>query len=289
MERFSERLGFKRKKGLQIECMDDDLRNRLWNVVRLHLHDIDRHYPLGSDFYLFVRCDLWERYFKKQTEDIPDEFDGQLRQLRIWFNDCLWHEVYDLIEFIHQDYPSIGATSNSFMATGPIRFKIEIDRVLKEESSGYRFIGNVISQTHAKVEEEEIEDALDSPIPVKNHFQRSLELLSDKTQPDYTNSIKESISAVESMANLVTGVKNPSLGQALPKIERKLGHELHGAKRKAILSLYGWASDEARHGLLEVSHLTQEDARFALIVCSAFVNYLKAKAANAGISLGPNA
>ncbi len=156
---------------------------------------------------------------------------------------------------------------------------------MEEEFSGYRFLDNIIVPLTSQDELSEIEDALYAPSPVATHVQRALEMLSDKEQPDYRNSIKESVSAVESMVNLISGVQNPSLRAALPKLEERLGHKLHGAKRQALLSLYGWASQEARHGLLEESHLTQEDARFALIVCSAFVNYLRAKEANAGISL----
>ena len=161
----------------------------------------------------------------------------------------------------------------------------EINGVLEEEFSGYRFLDKVIVPLTSQDELTEIEDALNAPSPVVAHLQRGLELLSDKEQPDYRNSIKESVSAVESIANSIARVKNPSLSKALLRLEEKLGFELHGAKRQALLSLYGWASDEARHGLLEASELTQEDARFALIVCSAFVNYLKAKAATAGIPL----
>ena len=43
----------------------------------------------------------------------------------------------------------------------------------------------------------------------------------DKTKPDDRNSIKESISAVESMCNLIMGTKD-TLGEALIKVEVKL-------------------------------------------------------------------
>ena len=52
---------------------------------------------------------------------------------------------------------------------------------------------------------------------------------------------------------------------------------LHQALKKAFSALYGYTSDAdgIRHALLDESTLTKADARFMLISCSAFVNYLK--------------
>jgi hypothetical protein len=56
---------------------------------------------------------------------------------------------------------------------------------------------------------------------------------------------------------------------------------LHPAFREALSKMYGYTSDAdgIRHSLMEESRLDGDDARFMLVTCSAFVNYLKAKAA----------
>jgi hypothetical protein len=70
-------------------------------------------------------------------------------------------------------------------------------------------------------------------------------------------------------------------------VENKVG--LHGALKKGFSSLYGYTSsaDGIRHalGLLEEPNLSFEDAKFMLVSCSAFINYLVSKASKAGISL----
>ena len=322
MESFSERLGLKPKRLQQTEEMDDGLRNRLWNVLGSSLSNIDNYacardraraestpdlpeellvFPLTGRARCFMRENIWDRHLKLSLDDFPLQFETQLAHVKEFFYRCSWNEVYDLIEFIARKHPNLEEKEYkmpralvvvdvypevdiSEMPTAA-QFAKNINRVLKEEGSRYRFIGNTISPMNSPEEANEIESAFDAPAPVAKLLQRALELLSQREQPDNRNSIKESVSAVESMANMISGVQNSSLGDALPKLEEKLGHKLHGAKRQALLSLYGWASQEARHGLLEESHLTQEDARFALVVCSAFVNYLKTKAANADISL----
>jgi hypothetical protein len=55
----------------------------------------------------------------------------------------------------------------------------------------------------------------------------------------------------------------------------------------AFDKLYGFTSSDngIRHKLLEESKLTFVDARFMLIACSAFINYLVSKAYDANIKL----
>ena len=277
--------------------MDDGLRNRLWSVVFVHLlHRTNQR-------ILFDLLDeIWCKHFRRPVDELPSDLayldeNDQLQAaplvvevLKQEFLNGTWYQVYDLLEFIAQNHPIYEDEGGDFERTTVLRFMNEINSVLEEELSGYRFIQNTVSPITNKDEIEEVEVALDSPAPVALHIQRALELLSDKVQPDYRNSIKEAISAVESIGNLIADVKGESLGAVLPQLEKQLGLQLHGALRKALGSLYGWTSDEGgvRHALLEESDLTQEDARFMLIVCSAFVNYLKTKTANAGISLDAN-
>ena len=51
------------------------------------------------------------------------------------------------------------------------------------------------------------------------HLQQSIALLAQKPNPDYRNSIKESISAVEALCIAVTGDPKATLGQALKTLE----------------------------------------------------------------------
>ena len=103
--------------------------------------------------------------------------------------------------------------------------------------------------------------------------------------PDYRNSIKESISAVEAACRVLAGKPKAQLTDLLRKVKDTVG--LHPALEKAFVSMYGYTSDEqgVRHSLLDESNLTFEDAKFMLVSCAAFVNYLRAKAARSGLGL----
>ncbi|MFY9907088.1 MAG: hypothetical protein WBD45_07565 [Terriglobales bacterium] len=115
---------------------------------------------------------------------------------------------------------------------------------------------------------------------MSTHLNRALELLSDRKSPDYRNSIKESISAVESLVSTTVGAKG-TLGQLIKRLGDEI--ELHPALGKMFGTLYGYTSDAdgIRHALMDLPTLTFDDAKFFLVVCSAFVNFAQAKVATA--------
>ena len=120
---------------------------------------------------------------------------------------------------------------------------------------------------------------------VHAHLSAALQHLSNRDNPDFRNSIKESISAVEGTAQLFAGNPQATLGAALSVLERR-GH-LHGALKSSLSSLYGYTSDGdgIRHAMLEEPTLTFTDAKFMYVACSAFVNYMLAKAADLGVPI----
>lgn len=115
---------------------------------------------------------------------------------------------------------------------------------------------------------------------VNNHIEKALELLQKRQNPDYENSIKESISAVEFLCSIITETdgKNNTLGNTLDLIEEK-GIHIHTALKEAFKKIYGYASDEKgiRHAGAIENGAKREDAIYMLVSCSAFVNYLIAK------------
>jgi hypothetical protein len=138
-------------------------------------------------------------------------------------------------------------------------------------------VNNELTELTSKSEIEAVQSAIDvggKYAGVRDHLTTALRFMNDRTAPNYRNSIKESISAVEAMAKIVSGEKNATLGQALKIIEKQ--GKLHSALKSAFSSLYGYTSDAEgiRHALLEESTLTKSDAKFMLVSCSAFVSYL---------------
>lgn len=161
-----------------------------------------------------------------------------------------------------------------------IDYKAEINELFQREYVGYRFIEGEITPISDDVEVAEIEKSLDIEFQgCKSHIQKALGFLSDRENPDYKNSIKESISAVESICQIITQNSKATLGEALKKLEDH-GVKIHEAMRKSFSSLYGYTSDEGgiRHceGMFR-SDVSFEEAKYMLVSCCAFVNYLIAE------------
>lgn len=161
---------------------------------------------------------------------------------------------------------------------------------MEKELSGYRIINNIITPITDENEISAIDCALDGSLhlnAIHHQLSESLRMLSDRQNPHYRGSIKESISAVESMCCLISAKSNLTLPEALRTIEKRGIIQIHPALRKAFIKLYGWTSDDQgiRHALMEESTLTFGDAKYMLVSCSAFINYLLSKVADTEIEL----
>ena len=216
----------------------------------------------------------WWNYFKLPSDNQP-YFSDALQRVREYFFSCKWNEVYDFLEFTakHADWIAKG-----------LRETCNI--LLERENSAYRFVGNEIAEITRDVEIKAVEDALSSGIPaVERHLNTALSLLSDRKNPDYRNSIKESISAVEAICRLVSGEPKATLGQALKQVSAKT--PLHPAFEKGLLALYGFTSDEhgIRHSLLEEPNLRYSDAKFMLVLASGFCSFFLTMCAENGIKI----
>jgi hypothetical protein len=217
---------------------------------------------------------LWFHFFKQPLDELDHDWTKVLQQIRQFFFACEWYEVYDFVEFVAINYKLAGF-KDGFMKS--------CDAVLEREASAYRFVGGVIAPIADREQLEEIERALERERGhVRTHLLRALELLSDRTAPDYRNSIKEAISAVESLVAKVIGTDKGTLGQLLKRLDDKVC--LHPALRNAFSSLYGYTSDGGgiRHALMESEVVSFDDAKFFLVVCSAFVNFVDGKISSAG-------
>jgi len=271
MKTFSERKGLKPvSEIIQIDSMNEALRNPLWNALDVALWSTDDfiHRQYGQPHIEPLSRSLWFRYFKKPIDSRPDRGHKILAVIRVYFFSCQWNEAYDFLEFIVSERERFNPRLAEFL-----------NMILERELSGYRFVAGHLTDVTSHEELTAIEEAArDSRFSgVSAHIHRALELYADRENPDYRNSIKESISAVESMARLVSGSDKATLGDALKAIEKS--GQLHPALKEGFLKLYGYTSDEQgiRHAMLDEPNLTAADARYFLVSCSSFVNYLKSQ------------
>lgn len=273
---FSERIGITPlKNSIQKNSMNNELKIGLWNAIsqyyfKVELNSMGKYFVSeNSNSNVYYICkSLWLDFYKIPIETLSNNWNVNFKIIKARYDNSNWFQVYDLIEFMAEI-----SHKNTRAA-----FTIYCNKILERENSAYRFIEGKLAEITSDIEIREIEKALGFPfVPTKKHLSRALELLSDRINPDYRNSIKESISSVESLCKYVTNNSNGTLGQALKIIEEKIS--IHSALRVAFSNLYGYTSDQdgIRHALMGESNILYEDAKFMLVSCSAFVNYILAK------------
>ena len=156
------------------------------------------------------------------------------------------------------------------------KMRTVFNRILEEEVSGYRIMDKLVVPIVSEHELKSLEEAVNIPYDsARAHIRKAVDSFSNRKAPDYENTIKDSISAVEAMCCIITENPKATLGETLKKLESK-GIKLHKALQSAMSSLYGYTSDEGgiRHGSIDFAGESSEDAKYMLISCSAFVNYL---------------
>jgi len=288
MPLFSQRKGIRPiEKAVQREAIDDELKNRLWSALKVVIwdnwspRDVMGYANRGSQQVEGIVRMVWLHYFKLPTDTIPPFDHGRPRSsytvIRDHFFEGEWWQTYDLLEFLLKVIEDDWA----------LHLKEICNSFLEAENAAYRIVDNEILEITDAIEVEAIETALETEFQsVSAHLKQSLGLLSDRTNPDYRNAIKEAISAVEAACRILSKNDKATLGDALKQVESK--HQLHPALKGAFTQLYGYTSDSGglRHALTEKSiSPAYSDAKFMLVACSAFVNFLWTKAAETGLSI----
>jgi hypothetical protein len=192
-----------------------------------------------------------------------------------------WAEVYDLLEFAI-------AVAGRWTGIAEAQRHAQANVLLEREHSGYRFVSGQLTPITNTAEITEIEGAVARAAAAgldgaRQQIETSLGLFGQRPQPDYRNAIKEAISAVESVVKIINGTRGGGLHEALEAVSAKI--EMHPALKAGLEKLYAYTSDEdgIRHALLDEANVDEGDARFMIVTCSAFVNFLIVKAEAAGL------
>jgi hypothetical protein len=289
---FSQRIGkTPMKSTFQVDSMDQELRNSLWNVLSMCIFDKVPEYLPHTPFASFFAT-IWHSHFKAPLDTMPLDGRRLCSIIREQFFKGDYLQVYDFVDFVSTtldrsrdqfQYPSV-------YLIDPEKYRELCNVMLQRELAGYRFVGSQLAPITNGTEQAAIADALNASkrsklAGVNGHLDKAVALLSDRKQPDYRNSIKESISAVESIVRVIIGKPSATLGAALTLLDQRI--DLHPAMKEAFSKLYGYTSNEGgiRHAMQDNPKCDFEDAKYMLVTCSAFVNFLIGKAAKNGIKL----
>lgn len=277
MLRFSERVGIEPQRiNIQVESIDDALKNSLWSAITDCILNIDtnrhRDYQrMTLEVREFSKL-AYVDFFKWPKDKAPEHPIDCISTIRKWYFEANWHKIYDFLE------ASVEILNNLTLSNQAMRLVAQSNLYLARELAGYRFVGDQLAAITNETEVDAVRSAAQPKQKfgaVSEHISSAISLYSNRTNPDYRNCIKESISAVEAAARVISGVEKATLAQAIILVDKV--HPIHGALKEGLLKIYGYTSDEGgiRHSMLEeASPVDQPDAYFMLVSCSAFCNYL---------------
>ncbi len=269
MSYFSVRNGFNGINFNQLKETSFTLRERIWTAF--YKQEFDYYDALEYTGYTTGIEDMMiEMGIKYEFPNNQITKNKNAENLHKHVVHCghFWYMIYDFVE----KYLRIKDDAVEKKMT------TEFNRILEEEVAPYRILNGLVVPIVNESELHTLAESMTSEYEsVNRHMCKSLELYSDRKKPDYENSVKESISAVEAICCIITGAEgsNATLGNTIKKLKEH-GVVIHPAMESAFMKLYGYTSDSGgiRHGSIEFTDVPSEDAKYMMVSCAAFINYL---------------
>ncbi len=285
-------MGFVDAKTAQLKSMDADLRMSLWNSICSCMEGMKKVMDYAGpqyDKFVSMRTELWINLMKYRIDMLADyngeDDDGDPvhddfpEEFAKWYfhKNAKWYMPYCIIEtmceYIH--------SSKLY-----IIFENSVNACLEGEVAGYRLLNIKFIALTNEIELQEV-GAASSHVSsgmnmVTSHIKSAVSCLSSMTNPDYTNCMKESISAVECSSRLISGMSDVTMMPALENTVKKLGVSIHLLDSMRHIWKYSNEEFGVRHGKKDMKEPQQEDARHMLVTCSAFVNMIVEKARKQG-------
>lgn len=266
MSKFSIRNGYVDESSLK-EDVPQTLRNRICNLF--HREEITKETKsrLKSSFKNqgLIEAQILDKLGYLIPRSKISTENEKLEEIKNHILQCEWYEVYDFVEKHISCIPEESRVERTE----------QYNSLFEEEGVPFRLVNDIVVPIYSEIELTAIEQSLRTKYDsVNQHVEKALRCFSDRNNPDYENTIKEAISAVEAMCCIVNS-KNETLNKALKHLKDK-GVHIHPAMESAFVSLYAYTSDEKgiRHAGMDFVNAPAEDAKYMLVTCSAFINYL---------------
>lgn len=281
MALFSERYGYVKPRDILVrECINIDIQNAICSafdyLYRIY-NRIDTNVGRGyEDSYKAMEMVIWIHFHNMRRDDFYIHTGHRVVATTFLESNVIWYKKLDMLEFaIKWMFENYNDNARQDALKTFVQYLNERFQIL---GFAYRIVNNQIVEITSEEEIVEIEEALKVSDPIAEHLSTSMALLSQRPNPDYRNSIKESISAVEYICREITG--KTTLGDALKELDKK-GLQLSNMLKTAFEKLYVYTNDKAtgiRHALMDEKDAPGfDEAKFMLVACSAFVNYINAK------------
>ena len=273
--RFSERHGYKAPAPmLEEQELPEDLRNCIWNVLSdIYFSDIGDSIRGYSGTFNALSKYLRHFFFKMPIDDRSYSSANEQKFFRTLYFGLQFPKFYDFLEAMASD--EVESIYRKYGQRRRHPFVMRCNAVLEQERACFRFVSDLLAPITNEEEMAEVTKAAATD-EAGSHIHNAIALYRDRLSPDYRNSVKESVSAVEATYRRLTGKEHKDIGTAIAEMERD-GLHLPKPLKNGFTAIYGWSSgkDGIRHALMaDARTVSEAEARLMLVMCSAYVNYL---------------
>jgi hypothetical protein len=220
---------------LKLKEISQELRALLWHVIHTHLYKATQYPSMGGSSFLRPP---WEGIFEymhvARDHAMADEFENDARKLTAKVKQIFEKgdhvAMFGWLQYVLR------------LTTCPNRLADEIERALRIGRAAYRVLDrNTIVPIGSDAELATLKRAFADLAATEYHGARDhlRKAAEELTAGRYSDSIRESIHAVESVAR--TLAPDGKLSGALAKLEQSAN--IHGGMKSGFNSLYGYTSD----------------------------------------------
>lgn len=271
---FSQRHGYTPLPApMRLEEISDDLRREIWNATREIFVSMRYTGRMGKYYFGGEGTRFVERvlgcFLKKPEDEIGVKYGETLDHFKSLILKSDFHEILDLVEIIASE------------AAPEFRNRVaeHFDRYaaaywLDVSGPPYQFFPRS-NEAQGDATRKAIETIRDGEMDGADaHLRHAAEHLNARR---FSDSVRESILAVESVARMVDPKAEKTLGPALTSLERA-GVIRHKALKEAFSKLYGYTNDAQgiRHSLLDkdAPDVDLDEAMFMFSACASFAAWL---------------
>ena len=275
---FSDRNSIKPiSKIMQVDSLTDDTRIVLFNTLSNVLnHQIKN---IGYDEDILCKIMTEELFNEVYYDRYHNNFDSLMADILEMFKTESYDVILTMIEFIcsmvyetYEDYSN--RTHYCLLNNYYDTFKV-MNVAFEDEYIGYRFVEDRIVKITNDEEIKAIEESNSTPFDeVNKSISKSISFLSESSNKDYKNAIKEAIIAVEQLFNIILETNGLTLTNALGQICDKIHIDIN--LKESIKNLYKYTNEVngIRHGNNKNSdEISFDEAKYVLLICSATINY----------------
>ena len=236
------------------------------------LYKVDREHPVGTEWLFERMCQLAQRH-PGSLYLAPYSAFPQLKQM---LENCEWFFFYDAVEIVAEILlrnDNIGRAINSYSYA---KYAYDANAMFVNSGIGWHLDNAGLPQrklTEERAVAEAQLQAIELHSPAKVHLAKAALML--KQRPcDSANSIKESVSAIESFGRKAYPHAS-TLGDVLKELRTKSAAP--PLLLAAIEKVYAFACAEpgVRHGNADGERVGRADAEFTYVMAMSSITYLE--------------